>query len=283
LRLMQAANFETVFIGIESPRKASLLETNKRQNAHGPIAADVHKIQSYNMVVVAGMIVGFDHDDTLIFQEQFDLLMDAGIPFTTCGALIAIENTPLYYRMQREGRLLEQHHEYHLHGAADINFMPKRMTLAELHQGYNWLIRALYTYENYSKRLITALQHFTPGLTPFRQNSPFTTRKTPKILINIARHFIFTSHKTRRRVFLKTLKDSFKGHFSLRKFVEVLTYMTMHKHFHEYVTKMYGDPETVGAYSPFYSPSDNGQSDRPVAIVHAEETPTNPSRVAQLR
>ncbi len=261
LRLMQAANFETVFVGIESPRKESLMETNKRQNTHGSIAADVHKIQSYNMVVVAGMIVGFDHDDKSIFQEQFDFLMEAGIPFTTCGVLVAIEKTPLYYRMEREGRLLDYNYEAQLaHGAADLNFIPKLMTREDLITGYNWLIRALYAYDNYSKRLSTALQNFTPGLTRFRQNNPFTTAKTVKILINIARHFIFTRNKTRRRFFFQTLRESFRGHASVRKFVEATSFMTLHKHFHEYITKTHGDPEVVDRYSPFYE--HNGRDKR---------------------
>ncbi|MFQ5602199.1 MAG: radical SAM protein [bacterium] len=252
LRLMQAANFETVFIGIESPRMESLMETNKRQNTHHPIVHDVHKIQSYNMVVIAGMIVGFDNDDKNIFQEQFDFLMEAGIPFTTSGILVAIEKTPLYLRMQREGRLLEYDYENQkAHGAADINFIPKQMTREEILTGYNWLIRALYKYENYSKRLITAMQNFTPGLTKFRQNRPFTTLKTPKILLNIAKHFIFTKNKKLRRFFFNTLKASLMGHFSVRKFVEATSFMTLHKHFHEYISKTHGDPETVGTLSPF--------------------------------
>jgi radical SAM superfamily enzyme YgiQ (UPF0313 family) len=253
LSLMQAANFETIFIGIESPRKASLLETNKRQNTHSSIVDDVHKVQSYNIAVIAGMIVGFDNDDKNIFQEQFDFLSEAGIPFTTSGVLVAIEKTPLYYRMQREGRLLEYNYEEQkAHGAADLNFIPKLMTREELLQGYNWLIRALYAYDNYSKRLVTALQNFTPGLTRFRQNNPFTTRKTPKVLFNIVNHFLFTKNKKRRRFFINTLRESFKGHASVRKFVEATSFMTLHKHFHEYITKTHGDPETVGPYSPFY-------------------------------
>ncbi len=273
LSLLQAANFETIFIGIESPRKDSLLETNKRQNTHGSIVADVHKIQSYNIVVIAGMIVGFDHDDKNIFQEQFDFLMEAGIPFTTCGVLVAIEKTPLYERMKREGRLLEYNYENQLaHGAADLNFVPKLMTREELLNGYNWLIRALYAYDNYSKRLVTALQNFTPGLTRFRQNLPFTTRKTPKILFNIARHFIFTKNKKRRRFFINTLRESFRGHASVRKFVEATSFMTLHKHFHEYITKTHGDPEAVGRYSPFYNPTP-GEVERPVTVVDHTELP----------
>ena len=52
-----------VFIGIESPRKASLAETHKTQNEKLDLVEAVHKIQSYNLFVSAGMIVGFDNDD----------------------------------------------------------------------------------------------------------------------------------------------------------------------------------------------------------------------------
>jgi hypothetical protein len=101
------------------------------------------------------MIVGFDHDDTRIFQEQFDFLMEAGIPFTTCGVLTAIEKTPLYDRVQKEGRLLPYDSALvYGHGAADLNFVPKLMTVEEVQRGYNWLIRALYKSENYGARLV---------------------------------------------------------------------------------------------------------------------------------
>ena len=40
------AHFTTIFIGIESPRAASLLETKKTQNIRGDIVAAVHRIQS---------------------------------------------------------------------------------------------------------------------------------------------------------------------------------------------------------------------------------------------
>ena len=275
LALMQAANFETIFIGLESPRISSLMETKKRQNTHGSMIDAVHKVHSYNMVVIGGMIVGFDNDDTAIFQEQFDFLMEAGIPFTTCGGLVAFEKTPLYYRLEREGRLTGFNYEEHKgHGAADINFVPKLMTVEELRKGYNWLIRALYAYDNYSKRLSTALQQFTPGLTKFRQNYPFTTAKTPMILFNIAKYFIFTRNSKRRRFFYNTLRESLKDNFSIRKFVEATSLMTLHKHFHEYITKTHGDPETVASYSPFYSNGkgrDNGFSDELIQVAAVRE------------
>ena len=139
-------------MGIESPRIDSLMETKKRQNAHRPLLDSIRLIQSHNLMIVAGMIVGFDHDDHRIFEEQFDFLMEAGIAFTTCGVLTAIEKTPLHARMQKEGRLLPYDSATVLgHGAADLNFIPKLMTVEEVQRGYNWLIRSLYRYDNYAR------------------------------------------------------------------------------------------------------------------------------------
>ena len=88
--------------------------------------------------------------------------MEAGIPFTTCGTLTAIEKTPLHARLEREGRLLPfDSAERRGQGAADINFVPARMTVEELQRGYNWLVRALYKPENYARRLGQALRPFT--------------------------------------------------------------------------------------------------------------------------
>ena len=163
-----------------------------------------------------------------------------------------IEKTPLYYRLQREGRLLEYNFEKQKFVCAvHLNFIPKLMTGEDLIRGYNWLIRSLYSYENYSKRLITALQNFTPGLTKFSQNNPFITPRTPRIMFNISKYFIFTKHGKRRRFFLNTLKGGLKGDFSIRKFIEATTFMVLHKHFHEYVTKTHGNPETAGPSAPF--------------------------------
>jgi hypothetical protein len=95
-------------------------------------------------MIMGGMIIGFDSDDKTIFQEQFDFLMGAAIPFTTAGLLIAIENTPLHARLKAEGRLTEYaFEEQRAHVEADINFTPSLIARYEILKGYNWMIRAL--------------------------------------------------------------------------------------------------------------------------------------------
>jgi radical SAM superfamily enzyme YgiQ (UPF0313 family) len=252
LELLRAANFTSIFLGIESPRIDSLLETKKRQNVHKPLIDTIRRIQSYNLIVVAGMIVGFDHDDVQIFQEQFDFLQEAGIPFTTCGVLTALEKTPLHARLEKEGRLVPFDRARTLgHGAADLNFVPRLMTMDELREGYNWLVRSLYKYENYAARLVRGLRQYQPRTAGMPVGSGRLDGEMVAILAKVLRHFVFTTSRERRRFFLDTVREAAASAPALEKVVTAISYMIAHKHFQEYVTATHGDPETVAAVSPF--------------------------------
>jgi len=250
LQLLHDANFTSMFLGIESPRVASLNETQKRQNTTSPLMESIRKIQSHNMAILAGMIVGFDNDDTDIFKEQFDFLQEAGIAFTTSGVLTAIEKTPLYERLEKEGRLIPYDSaQMKGHGSADLNFVPKLMTVEQVQQGYNWLIRSLYKYENYGARLATGVRAFRPEYVRRGRGSKIN-REVLGILTNTFRHYIFTTDSVRRRFFLKTLRQIMWPHPSFEKLDYAISYMISEKHFHDYVDKAHGDPETV-AGGPF--------------------------------
>ena len=249
LQLLHDANFTSMFLGIESPRVASLTETQKRQNTHRPLMESIRKIQSHNMAILAGMIVGFDNDDTDIFKEQFEFLQEAGIAFTTSGVLTAIEKTPLYERLEKEGRLIPYDSaQMQGHGSADLNFVPKLMTIEEVQQGYNWLIRNLYKYENYGARLVTGVKQFRPEY--HRSGRGKINREILGILVNTVRHYVFTTDHVRRRFFLKTLWQVMWPHPNFEKLDYAVSYMISEKHFHDYVKNTHGDPETVGV-APF--------------------------------
>src|SRR5215470_15260414 len=250
LELLREANFTSIFVGIESPRIDSLMESKKRQNAHRPLLDSIRLIQSHNLLIVAGMIVGFDHDDHRIFEEQFDFLMEAGIPFTTCGVLTAIEKTPLHARLQKEGRLLPYDSATVLgHGAADLNFTPKLMTVDEVQRGYNWLIRSLYRYDNYSARVMQAMRPFQKA---WEKNAAGGIDwSLARTAWKVVRYFLLTTDRLRRQAFIRTIRGSMEKGWSAEKLVDAISYMIVHKHFHEYVTEAHGDPETVPARSPF--------------------------------
>src|SRR6266436_74527 len=166
LGLLRDANFFAVFLGIESPRKASLAEAQKMQNEKLDLVRAVHKIQSYNMFVSAGMIVGFDHDDPSIFEEQYEFLQQAQIPIVLVNALEAVPRTPLYTRLQAEGRLLNTSYTdaaataRYESGVGMSNFRPLSMSPDELRQGLERLFQRLYTPEAFAARLMGNLSRF---------------------------------------------------------------------------------------------------------------------------
>jgi radical SAM superfamily enzyme YgiQ (UPF0313 family) len=152
LALLRDANFTTIFVGIESPRKASLEESLKTQNTRGgDLVEDVRRIQSYGLQVQAGMIVGFDNDDGEIFEEQLRFLEAARIPVAMTGMLQAMPKTPLHERVKREGRLVAE-------STGDqfvfSNIVPRQMTRLELYRGYRSLIRDLYGFEAFRRRTL---------------------------------------------------------------------------------------------------------------------------------
>src|SRR6185295_17731214 len=87
LDLMVEAGFNRVFIGIESPSKESLLEANKRHN----VARDI-----------------IESDDTGVFREHYAFLQAAGIPLVMSGMLVASHKTPLWKRLEQDGRLFSE-------------------------------------------------------------------------------------------------------------------------------------------------------------------------------
>lgn len=174
LGLLRDANFISVFIGIESPRKESLHETKKLQNERIDLVEAIHKIQSHNLFISAGMIVGFDNDDPSIFEEQYQFLQKAQIPMAMLSVLLAVPKTPLYIRLKAEGRLLPNDptgvdRSHYVGTAGGTNFHPKLMTKEELKAGQQELYKRLYSPEAFAERLLGNLSRFKDvGYTPER-------------------------------------------------------------------------------------------------------------------
>jgi radical SAM superfamily enzyme YgiQ (UPF0313 family) len=145
LDMMYRANFRSVFIGIETPRLESLNETKKFQNTRGDsLGAKLARIQAAGLDINAGFIVGFDSDDKGIFDDQFKFIQENGITLAMVGMLQAIPRTPLYDRLKKDGRLVEED--------PSCNFVPQQMTRDELREGYWDLVKRLYTPEAYLDR-----------------------------------------------------------------------------------------------------------------------------------
>ena len=160
MRLMVAAAFDQVFIGIETPEEASLTECNKRQNQSRDLVADVKRIQRAGLQVQGGFIVGFDNDPPAIFQRQIDFIQKSGIVTAMVGLLQAVPGTKLHERLRQQGRLLGNTTGDNVDGTT--NFIPQ-MNHQKLRDGYRQLMDHLYAPGPYYRRVRTFLREYRPG------------------------------------------------------------------------------------------------------------------------
>jgi len=156
---MVRANFLSVFVGIESPSEASLRETKKLQNLRRDPLQSILLLQRSGLWVAGGFIVGFDSDTDEIFELQQTFIEQAAIPWAMTGFLQAPPTTPLYDRMAREGRLLEN--------GLTTNFaMPNFQTVLPrslIVGGLAGMLGALYEPEAFYQRAARSLVHWNPS------------------------------------------------------------------------------------------------------------------------
>jgi radical SAM superfamily enzyme YgiQ (UPF0313 family) len=105
LQKLRLANFDMLFIGVESFSNNSLLETAKVQNSASDMVAALREIQSYGFAVVAGLIFGFDSDTPDAFELTLKGMAKAGLISGDPSLLTALPGTPLFRRMKLSGRL----------------------------------------------------------------------------------------------------------------------------------------------------------------------------------
>lgn len=159
MRLMVGAGFNTVFIGIETPHEASLVECGKAQNQNRDLVASVKTIQNHGLEVQGGFIVGFDNDPVSIFKSQISFIQKSGIVTAMVGLLSALPETRLYQRLKKENRLVK--------GATgdntdcSLNFIP-RMNRETLINGYRNILDTIYSPKQFYQRVRTFLKEYKP-------------------------------------------------------------------------------------------------------------------------
>jgi radical SAM superfamily enzyme YgiQ (UPF0313 family) len=163
MRLMREANFQWVFIGIESPDAEALKETQKLQNTREDMLVSLRRLYANAIEVFAGFIVGFDHDTVSTFERQHEFIRESGIQVAMVGLLTAIPRTPLYERLEAEGRLTGLSSD---NTRLATNVIPKSMTAAEMTRGYQNLYRRLLSDRGIADRIINKMRHLAPAPRP---------------------------------------------------------------------------------------------------------------------
>jgi radical SAM superfamily enzyme YgiQ (UPF0313 family) len=134
LSLMKRSGCQGVLVGFESLDPVALKQMNKSFNLmKGGPAAALERFRAHGLRIYGTFIFGYDHDRPASFRESVAFARDQGLFIAAFNHITPFPGTPLYERLQREGRLrydawwLDPRYRYN-----EVPFEPRGMSHQEL-------------------------------------------------------------------------------------------------------------------------------------------------------
>ena len=151
------AGMRSVFVGIESVNEESMIEVGKTPNIQVDLQRQVSRFLDAGIMVMAGMMLGFDADSKSIFRDQFEMTQVLPIPLFTIYPLQAPPGTKLYQRLRKAGRLLPGESVGVQVLLTGTNFEPAQFSSEELEMGMRWLFNRVYAVSEFEQRAMRML------------------------------------------------------------------------------------------------------------------------------
>jgi radical SAM superfamily enzyme YgiQ (UPF0313 family) len=150
IRDMALAGCTGVFIGFESLTDDNMRAAGKRSPRAEDYARRVDLLHRHGIQVNGSFVLGFDHDRPDVFANLARWIEDNRLECATFHILTPYPNTPLFRRMEAEGRLL--HQDWSRYDTAHCVFRPRHMSPEELEAGYAWIYRRLFSLASIWRR-----------------------------------------------------------------------------------------------------------------------------------
>ena len=134
LALMKRSGCQGVLIGLESLNADSLRQMNKGFNTmRGGMTEALAKMRRHKLPVYGTFVFGYDHDTPQSIQSTVEYARRNGMFLAGFNHIVPFPGTPLYRRLQEEGRLLydpwwlDERYRYNM-----IPFQPKGLSPEDL-------------------------------------------------------------------------------------------------------------------------------------------------------
>ena len=141
-----------LFLGLESISQSSMAEVKKGFNRVEDYYEIIARIHAHGIAVQAGIVFGFDHDTPEIFKATLDFLEAAGVQNATFNILTPFPGTPLFHKLESEGRILSRDWRRY-NSREDVVYQPAQMSPEELLAGYRYANARFYSLKGISTRL----------------------------------------------------------------------------------------------------------------------------------
>jgi radical SAM superfamily enzyme YgiQ (UPF0313 family) len=155
LKLASEAGCQNWYVGFESVSQETINKLGKRSNKVENYSSAVKKINDNGMHIIGAFIFGFDTDKKDVFDNTIKMVYTLDIDFAEFTILTPYPGTPLFDRLDKEGRILTKNwSKYTEHG--NVVFKPKYMTPEELLHGAERVRKEINSFSGISKRLLSA-------------------------------------------------------------------------------------------------------------------------------
>jgi radical SAM superfamily enzyme YgiQ (UPF0313 family) len=142
LSLMYDAGIRMVYLGLESPNQETLDAYNKRLSVEqievGVKALAKRRFHTHGMFVLGG-----DTDDEQVFPRTVKFARKIKVHTVQFLGLMPLPGTPLYYRLESEGRIISRNWSLYNGNCAVI--APKQMSPHRLQVGAMWASSKFYS------------------------------------------------------------------------------------------------------------------------------------------
>jgi len=150
IQKMAKSGCRSLFIGFESINIESISSVRKSQNKIKDYEVLVKILHDNAIMVNASLVFGFDYDTRETFDETLQWLIRNKIETMTSHILTPYPGTVLYKRLLSENRIID--FDLQKYNTSNVVFQPKRMSPAELRDGYLKMYNQFYSIRNIIKR-----------------------------------------------------------------------------------------------------------------------------------
>lgn len=151
LALAQRSGCKGLLMGLESMSPANLKGNRKGFNSPDRYAQVVERLHAHGIALQGCFVFGLDDDHPDVFLKTAEFAVQARIDLPRFAVVTPFPNTPLYKRLDAEGRILTKNWE--LYDAQHVVFQPKHMSVEELQLGIETAWQHAYSYRSIWRRL----------------------------------------------------------------------------------------------------------------------------------
>jgi radical SAM superfamily enzyme YgiQ (UPF0313 family) len=143
---MAKAGCTGVFVGLETLNGRNLEDARKRTPPPDDYAWRVRVFHDHGIQVNGSFVFGFDHDEPDVFHRTVEWIESNRLECATFHILTPYPGTPLFARLEAEGRIL--HRNWDLYDTTRAVFRPRHMEPEELELGYRSCYRRLFSHRS---------------------------------------------------------------------------------------------------------------------------------------